>query len=199
MIVLGLTGSIGMGKSSTARMFADRGIPVHDADAVVHRLYEGKATQLIEQAFSGTTNGKTVDRKKLADRVVGKPKEMKKLEAIIHPLVAAEREAFLAAERKRASPLVLLDIPLLFETGSDSFCDMVLVVTAPMEVQKQRVLSRAGMNEEKLQNILSRQLPDEEKRRRADFIIDTSLGMENAEKQVDDIIRQILNGGADNA
>jgi len=199
MIILGLTGSIGMGKSTTATMFREEGIPVYDADAAVHLLYEGKAVDIIEQAFPGTTDGKRVDRSALAEQVVGNSEKMKKLESLIHPLVAAERENFLKARRKNREPLVVLDIPLLFETGAEKLCDMILVVTAPAEIQKQRVMSRPGMSEEKFTKIRDRQMPDAEKRDKADFIIDTSLGIESAKKSVAEIIEQILGGQKANA
>ncbi|MBZ9975646.1 dephospho-CoA kinase [Mesorhizobium sp. BR-1-1-10] len=191
MIVLGLTGSIGMGKSTTARMFAEAGVPVHDSDETVHRLYAGKAAPLVEAAFPGTTVGGSVDRAKLGARVLGDAAALKKLEAIIHPLVRADADAFLARHREAGESLVVLDIPLLFETGGRGRVDKVVVVTAPAEVQRQRVLARLGMSEEKLASILARQVPDAEKRRLADFVIDTGEGLAAARAAVASIIAEI--------
>ena len=191
MIVLGLTGSIGMGKSTTARMFRDAGVPVHDSDETVHRLYAGKASPLIEEAFPGTVRNGVVDRGMLAKRVLGRPDAMRKLEAIVHPLVRADADAFVARHRAAGAPLVVLDIPLLFETGGRGRVDKVVVVTAPAEVQRERVLARPGMTEEKLAAILASQVPDAEKRRKADFIIDSSLGMEAAQSAVAHIISDL--------
>ena len=194
MIVLGLTGSIGMGKSTTASMFKDNGVAVHDADETVHRLYSGKAAQLVEAAFPGTTGKNGVDRSKLAKFVVGNEQQMKKLEAIIHPLVRREEEAFLAKAKTHGAKLVILDIPLLFETGGNKRVDGIVVVTAPYSIQSQRVLAREGMSEEKFAAILARQYPDKEKRKNADFIIDTSKGMESACNEVAAIIKQVQSG-----
>ncbi len=195
MIIAGLTGSIGMGKSTTAAMFIERGVPVHDADAVVHALYEGEAADKIEAEFPGTVTNGRVDRSMLAKHVVGKPEAMKKLESIVHPLVAAKRDEFLAAHRKNEEPLVILDIPLLFETGGDSLVDWIIVVTASAETQRKRVLSRPDMNPEKFEAILARQVPDSEKRKRADFLIDTDQGMEAARQQVQHIIAELHQAG----
>jgi len=184
MFVLGLTGSLGMGKSTTARFFAEAGVPVHDADAVVHRLYEGEAVAAIEAAFPGTTASGTVDRAKLSARVLNDPAALKRLEAIVHPLVHAAERQLLAQAEAKGETVALLDIPLLFETGGDQRVDAVVVVSAPPEVQKARVLERPGMTLEKLESILARQLPDAEKRRRADFVVDTSRGLESARAQV---------------
>lgn len=194
MIVLGLTGSIGMGKSTTAMMFKDNGIAVHDADATVHRLYSGKAAPLVEAVFPGTTDVNGVDRAKLAKFVVGNEQQMKKLEAIIHPLVRREEEAFLTKAKTDGAKLVILDIPLLFETGGDKRVDGIVVVTAPYLVQSQRVLAREGMSKEKFAAILARQYPDEKKRQRADFVIDTSMGLESARNEVAAIIEQVQSG-----
>lgn len=180
--ILGLTGSIGMGKSATADMFRRRGVPVHDADAAVHALYRGRAAPLIEKAFPGTVTDGAVDRAKLGAAVLGHSERMKELEAIVHPLVHEEEEAFL--QRASTYPIAVLDIPLLFETGGERRCDAVLVVTAAPEVQWERVLKRPGMTEEKLAAILDKQMPDAEKRRRAHFIIDTGRGFAFAEAQV---------------
>lgn len=191
MIVLGLTGSVGMGKSTTAKMFKDAGVPVHDSDEAVHRLYAGKAAPLIEKAFPGTVRDGAVDRNLLSGRVLGSPEAMRKLEAIIHPLVRADAGAFLARHREKKAPLAVLDIPLLFETGGRGRVDKVVVVTAPAEIQRERVLARPGMTEEKLDSILAKQVPDAEKRRQADFIIDTSHGLDAARADVDRIIADL--------
>jgi len=184
MFVLGLTGSLGMGKSTTARFFAEEGVPVHDADAVVHRLYEGEAVPLIEAAFPGTTVGGKVDRNRLAVRVLNDPAALKRLEDIVHPLVQAAEQRLLADAETRGERVAVLDIPLLFETGGDRRVDAVVVVSAPSEVQRSRVLERPGMTIEKLESILAKQMPDAEKRRRADFVVDTSQGFEAARAQV---------------
>ncbi|TGU88018.1 dephospho-CoA kinase [Mesorhizobium sp. M00.F.Ca.ET.151.01.1.1] len=191
MIVLGLTGSIGMGKSTTARMFAEAGVPVHDSDETVHRLYAGKAAPLVEAAFPGTTADGSVDRAKLGARVLGDAAALKKLETIIHPLVRADADAFLAKHRNAGESIVVLDIPLLFETGGRGRADKVVVVTAPAEVQRQRVLARPGMSEEKLASILAKQVPDAEKRRLADFVIDTGNGLDAARAAVAAIIAEL--------
>jgi len=191
MFILGLTGSLGMGKSATAKMFAEEGVPVHDADAVVHRLYEAEATPLIEAAFPGTTTGGKVDRDKLGRRVLDHAAAVKKLEAIVHPLVRKAENHFLAeAERARAA-VAVLDIPLLFETGSDKRCDAVAVVSAPLDVQRERVFERPGMSEQKFEAILAKQMPDADKRARADFVVDTSKGFDEARTQVRDILARI--------
>lgn len=184
MIVLGLTGSIGMGKSTTAAMFRDENIPVHDADQAVHRIYAGVAVPMIEEAFPGTVVDGTVDREKLAAKVLGNPEALRRLERIVHPLVRADADAFVEDARKAGEPLVVLDIPLLFETGGRDRVDRILVVTAPPEIQRERVMARPGMTEQKFQSILARQVPDAEKRSLADHVIDTSNGMEAARDAV---------------
>ncbi len=185
--VLGLTGSIGMGKSATANVFRRLGVPVHDADATVHALYRGRAAPLIEKAFPGTVRDGAVDRAKLGAAVLDQPARMKELEAIVHPLVREEEEAFL--DRVSAlAPVAVLDIPLLFETGGEARCDAVLVVSAPAEVQRARVLARPGMTEEKFNAILAKQMPDSQKRARAHFIVDTGRGFASAEAQVRSIL-----------
>ena len=194
MIVLGLTGSIGMGKSTTARMFRDAGVPVHDSDETVHRLYAGEAARLIEKRFPGVVHDGVVDREKLAKAVLGQPDALKDLERIVHPLVRADADAFLERHRQEGARLALLDIPLLFETGGEDRVDRIVVVTAPVEVQRERVLARAGMTEEKFEAILSRQVPDEEKRRRADYIIDTGQGMDAARRRVAEIVDELTGG-----
>ena len=191
MIILGLTGSIGMGKSTTARMFAEEGVPVHDADETVHRLYAGPAAPLIKRAFPGTVSGGAVDRKKLSAIVLDRPELLRQLGQIIHPLVRARDKAFLDAERDRGAPLVQLDIPLLYETGGEARVDKVVVVTCAPEIQRQRVLARPGMTEEKFRLILARQMPDAEKRRRADFLIDTGGGLDAAREQVEEFVERL--------
>ena len=184
MIVLGLTGSIGMGKSTVAAMFADEGVPVFDADAVVHRLQgpEGALVEEIESHFPGTTGESGVDRTTLADAVLGDTAKLRRLEGLIHPAVARERQAFLEANKD--SPVVLLDIPLLFEKTGTGLVDKVAVVSAPAEIQRARVLARPGMSEEKYERILAHQMPDEEKRARADFVIPTGGTMEETRQAV---------------
>jgi dephospho-CoA kinase len=197
MIVLGLTGSIGMGKSTTAQMFLDAGIPVYSADDTVHRLYRGEAAPLIEQAFPGTTKEGEVDRTKLSAAVMGKPEALQKLEKIVHPLVRDEENRFRRQAESDGAKLVILDIPLLFETGAENRVDKILVVTAPEKVQRERVLARAGMTAEKLEAILSRQVPDAEKRKRADFVIDTSRGLNVAREDTRRIIHSLVDMSAD--
>jgi dephospho-CoA kinase len=184
MFILGLTGSLGMGKSTTARFFAEEGVPVHDADAVVHRLYDGEAAAAIEAAFPGTTVGGRVDRDKLAARVLGDVAALKRLEAIVHPLVQEAERRLLAEAQARGEKVAVLDIPLLFETGGQDRVDAVVVVSAPPEVQRSRALERPGMTVDKLDAILAKQMPDHEKQRRADFVVDTSRGFEAARAQV---------------
>lgn len=185
--VLGLTGSIGMGKSATANLFRKLGVPVHDADAAVHALYRGRAALLIEKAFPGTVAEGVVDRRKLGQAVLDSAEKLKMLESIVHPLVREEEENFLARVSATAS-LAVLDIPLLFETGGDKRCDAVLVVSAPADVQRARVMGRPGMTEETFQAILSKQMPDAQKRARAHFIVDTSRTFASAEAQVRSIL-----------
>lgn len=191
MIVLGLTGSIGMGKSTTAKMFEELGVPVHDSDASVHALYAGAAAPLVEEAFPGTVREGVVDRTILAQRVLGNPAALKQLETIVHPLVRAAADAFLEQHRKAGAPLVVLDIPLLFETGGRSRVDKVVVVTASPDIQRERVLSRPGMTEEKFAAILAKQVPDAEKRAAADYVIDTGHGMEAARAAVAAIVSEL--------
>ena len=188
--VLGLTGSIGMGKSATADLFRRLGVPVHDADATVHRLYRGRAAAPIERAFPGTVMGGVVDRARLGAAVLNDPARMRDLEAIVHPLVREEEERFLAGVAALA-PVVVLDIPLLFETGGDKRCDATLVVTAPPHVQRERVLARPGMTEDKFSAILAKQMPDADKRARAHFLVDTSRGFASAQAQVRSILASL--------
>jgi len=189
MIVLGLTGSIGMGKSTTAGFFRDAGVPVHDADATVHALYAGAAVAAIEAAFPGVSVDGVVDRSRLAARVLGDDAAVKRLEAIVHPLVRAAETAFLAAAKGRGDGVVVLDIPLLFETGGERRVDAVVTVTAPADVQRARVLARAGMTEEKFEQIRARQIADVEKRRRSHFLVDTGRGLAPARRAVAAILR----------
>lgn len=199
--LLGLTGSIGMGKSTTSAMFRAAGVPVHDADLTVHRLYAGAAAPAIEAAFPGVVANGAVDRGKLSAAVLGRPDQLAKLEAIIHPLVQAEERGFLARCRRQGATVAVLDVPLLLETGGQHRCDAVVVVTAPAAVQRARVLARPGMSPEKLDAILARQLPDAEKRRRAHFLVDTSRGLVAAQRQVRSILNAIAGrfGRADRA
>lgn len=189
--ILGLTGSIGMGKSATAKMFAEEGVPVHDADAVVHALYDGEATPLIEAAFPGTTANGKVDRDRLGKRVLGDAGAIARLEAMVHPLVAQARDKFLNEAERNGAKVAVLDIPLLFETKGDARCDAVVVVSAPADVQRTRAFERPGMTEQKLETILAKQMPDAEKRQRADFIVDTSQGFDHARAQVRDILKRV--------
>jgi dephospho-CoA kinase len=191
MFVLGLTGSLGMGKSTTARFFAEAGVPVHDADAVVHKLYEGEAVRAIETAFPGTIVDGKVDRTRLAARVLNDPAALKRLEEIVHPLVHEAERRLLADAQARGETVAVLDIPLLFETGGDERVDAIVVVSAPPEVQRARVLERPGMTIEKLESILAKQMPDAEKRARADFVVDTSQGFEAARAQVRAILAAV--------
>lgn len=191
MIVIGLTGSVGMGKSTTAALFAEAGVPVHDADATVHRLYEGEAVAVIEAAFPGVSEDGRIDREKLARRVINDKAALERLEAIVHPLVRADEARFLAEARSHGARCVLLDIPLLFETGADKRVDAVVVVSAPAADQRARVMARPGMTEERFLRVLEKQLPDEEKRRRADFVVDTSQGFDSARAQVHGILQAL--------
>lgn len=193
-LFLALTGSIGMGKSTTAEMFRDLGVPVHDSDATVHALYAGEAGPLVEEAFPGTWRNGVVDRQALSQYVVGNDTAMKKLEAIIHPLVRREELAFRGRVEATNEPLAILDIPLLFETGGAERVDGIIVVTAPPKIQRHRVLSRDGMSVEKFEAILARQVPDADKRAQADFVIDTSAGMEAARRAVADIVERVGSG-----
>jgi dephospho-CoA kinase len=189
--VLGLTGSIGMGKSATAAIFRRLGVPVHDADAAVHALYRGAAAPLIEAAFPGTVTAGVVDRPALGRVVLGSPERLKQLESIVHPLVGAQEEAFLARAAVVRASVAVLDIPLLLETGAQGRCDAVLVVSAPGSVQEERVLARPDMTREKFEAIRLKQMPDGEKRRRAHFLVETGRGHAAAEAQVRDILKAL--------
>lgn len=191
MIRLGLTGSIAMGKSATAKMFAEAGVPVHDADAAVHALYAGRAVPLIEAAFPGTTADGKVDRTRLGEAVLGKAEAIARLEAIIHPLVHEEEANFLARARAEGRRMVVLDIPLLFETGGERRMDAVVVVSASAEVQRERALARPGMTAQRLDAILARQMPDADKRQRAHFVIETGSGLDPARRAVRSVIRAL--------
>jgi len=191
MIILGLTGSIGMGKSTTAKMFADLGVPVNDADAVVHSLYQAEAVAPIEAAFPGATKTGAVDRSELSRQLSKNPALFPVLEAIVHPLVRERERAFLDLHRAAGAPLVVLDIPLLFETKAQNRVDTVAVVTCDPEVQQERVMKRPGMTAEKFALILSRQTPDAEKRAKADYIIDTGQGLDSARDQVSAIVQRL--------
>jgi dephospho-CoA kinase len=191
MFVLGLTGSLGMGKSTTAGFFAELGVPVHDADATVHRLYKAEAVAPIEAAFPGTTVNGEVDREKLAKRVLDDPAAIKKLEGIVHPLVRAAEEHFLTEAERKNARVAVLDIPLLFETGGDRRCDAVVVVSAPENVQHARIFERPGMTAQKFSAISANQMPDAEKRKRADFVVDTSKGFDAARAQVREILARV--------
>lgn len=191
MLILGLTGSIGMGKSTAAGFFAEAGVPVHDADAAVHRLYAGEAVGPIEMAFPGTVRDGKVDRVKLAAMVLDDPAALKRLEAIVHPLVRAQEVRFLAEAETRGATVVVLDIPLLFEVGAEERVDAIVVVSAPSELQRERVLTRADMSAGKLDAILAKQTPDEEKRRRAHFVVDSSRSFDSARAQIHGILRAV--------
>jgi dephospho-CoA kinase len=189
--VLCLTGSLGMGKSTAARFFAEAGVPVHDSDAAVHALYEGEAVPAIEQAFPGSTFGGKVDRTRLAAMVLNDGDALARLEAIVHPLVAVSTDRFLTQAQAAGAAVVVLDVPLLFEAGLDCRCDAIVVVSAPADIQRRRALGRSGMTEEKFTAILAKQMPDAEKRSRADFILDSSGTFDYARGQVRDILRAV--------
>ena len=192
MIILGLTGSIGMGKSTTAKLFAEAGVPVYDADATVHQLYEGEAAPAIEAAFPGTTADGKVDRQKLSARVVHDPAAMKQLEQIVHPMLGASRQKFFEDAERTGAPVTVVDVPLLYETGGEKRVDAVVVVTTSPENQRARIMARGTMTSEALDSILARQLPDAEKRKRADFVVDTSHGLDPVRAQIRDILQQVV-------
>src|SRR6201991_1053100 len=188
MLVLGLTGSIGMGKSTTGKLFVEAGVPLYDADATVHKLYEGEAAPAIEAAFPGTTSDGKVDRAKLSARVVHDPVAMKQLEEIVHPMLGASRKKFFDDAEASGAPVVVVDVPLLFETGGEKRVDAVVVVTLSHKKQQERVLARGTMDDEKLNSIPARQMPDAEKRKRADFVVDTSHGLDPVRARIKDIL-----------
>src|SRR3979409_1706217 len=192
MIILGLTGSIGMGKSTTAKLFAEAGVPVYDADATVHRLYEGEAVPFIEAEFPGTTAGGKVGRGRLSARVVHDPAAIRQLEQIVHPMLGASRQKFFDDAERSGAPVVVVDVPLLFETGGEKRVDAVVVVTTSPENQRERILARGTMTGEALDALLARQLPDAEKRKRADFVVDTSHGLDPVRGQIRDILAEVV-------
>jgi dephospho-CoA kinase len=190
MLILGLTGSIGMGKSTTAKLFSEAGVPVYDADATVHLIYEGEAAPAIEAAFPGTVVNGKVDRTLLSPKVVHDAEAMKRLESIVHPMLRAHHQKFLDDAERSGAPVAVVDIPLLYETGGEKRVDAVVVVTTAPDVQRERILARDGMTPEKLDAILARQLPDAEKRKRADFVVDTSNGLDPVREQIREILEQ---------
>jgi dephospho-CoA kinase len=192
MRILGLTGSIGMGKSTTAKLFTEAGVPVYDADAAVHKIYEGEAAPAIEAAFPGTTVGGKVDRAKLSAKVVHDPAAIKQLEQIVHPMLGASRKKFLEEAEASGAPVVVMDIPLLYETGGEKRVDAVVVVSTDAATQRERILARGTMTSEALDAILARQLPDAEKRKRADFVVDTSHGLDPVRTAIRDILAEVV-------
>ncbi|GHC74411.1 dephospho-CoA kinase [Limoniibacter endophyticus] len=191
MIILALTGSIGMGKSTTAKIFSDQGVPVHDSDMTVHEIYAGEAVPFIEEAFPGAVKRGMVDRSELGALVLNNPGAIKRLESIVHPLVRSHRDRFLKYHKDQNTSAVLLDVPLLFETGADAEADKIVVVTCDPALQRERVLTRPGMTLEKFEAIVARQMPDAEKRARADFVIDTGNGLDDARHQVQAVLHSL--------
>lgn len=193
MRIIGLTGSIGMGKSTTAAMFRDLGIPVYDADAAVHDLYDqgGAAVEPVGEAFPGVVKDGRVDREELRKRVLGQPEELKRLNAIVHPLVGRDRIGFFKNAEESGADMVVLDVPLLYETGGDANVEAVVVVSAPPEMQRERVLARPGMTPERLDAILAQQMADAEKRARAHYVVDTGSGLDAARQQVAAIVADL--------
>jgi len=191
MLIVGLTGSLGMGKTTAAARLRARGLPVFDTDAEVHRLYATSAARVIEAAFPGTTRDGRVDRGKLADALIAEPTRFAELEAIVHPLVRASERAFVNDEAARGTAIAVLEIPLLFETGADKKVDATIVVSAPAEIQRRRLLLRQGLDEEKIKSLLARQMPDAEKRERADFVVDTGRSVEASNAELDAIIAEL--------
>jgi dephospho-CoA kinase len=192
MRILGLTGSIGMGKSTTAKLFAEAGVPVYDADATVHKIYQGEAVPAIEAAFPGTTSDGKVDRAKLSAKVVHDRAAIQRLEQVVHPMLRSYHEKFLDDAEQGGAPVVVMDVPLLFETGGEKRVDAVVVVTTAPEVQRERILARGTMTAETLDAILARQTPDAEKRRRADFVVDTSHGLDPVRARIRDILAEVV-------
>ncbi|ASY64794.1 Dephospho-CoA kinase [Sinorhizobium sojae CCBAU 05684] len=195
MIIVGLTGSIGMGKSTTAQMFRELGVPVNDADEVVHDLYRGEAVAPVEAAFPGVARDGVIDRAELSRQLVARPDRLSELERIVHPLVRAREQEFIARHRAAGTPFVILDIPLLYETKAETRVDRVVVVSCDLETQRERVMKRPGMTAEKFAMILARQVPDSEKRARADYVIDTSDSFEMTRKQVRSVVDQLRADG----
>jgi dephospho-CoA kinase len=191
MRILGLTGSMGMGKSTTAKLFTEAGVPVYDADAAVHKIYEGEAAPAIEAAFPGTTVDGRVDRAKLSAKVVHDQAAIKQLEQIVHPMLGASRKKFLEEAEASGAPVVVMDIPLLYETGGEKRVDAVVVVSTDAATQRERILARGTMTNEALDAILARQLPDAEKRKRADFVVDTSHGLDPVRTAIRDILAEV--------
>ncbi len=192
MLLLGLTGSIGMGKSTTAKLFQEAGVPVYDADAAVHKVYEGEAAPAVEAAFPGSTVNGKVDRQKLSGMVLNNADAMKQLETIVHPMLRSHQLKFLSDAESSGVPVAVLDVPLLYETGGESRVDAVVVVTTTPEIQRERILARDNMTPEKLDAILARQLPDAEKRKRADFVVDTSHGLDPVRLRIGEILREVV-------
>jgi dephospho-CoA kinase len=192
MLLLGLTGSIGMGKSTTAKLFAEAGVPVYDADATVHLIYEGEAVPAVEAAFPGSTSGGRVDRTKLSAMVVNNPDAMKRLELLVHPMLRSHQQKFLSDAEKSGAPVAVLDVPLLYETGGEKRVDAVVVVTTTPEIQRERILQRGNMTPDKLEAILARQMPDAEKRRRAEFIVDTGHGLDPVRERIKEILAEVV-------
>jgi dephospho-CoA kinase len=192
MRILGLTGSIGMGKSTTAKLFAEAGVPVYDADATVHKIYQGEAVPAIEAAFPGTTSDGKVDRAKLSAKVVHDRAAIQRLEQVVHPMLRSYHQKFLDDAEQGGAPVVVMDVPLLFETGGEKRVDAVVVVTTAPEVQRERILARGTMTAENLDAILARQTPDAEKRRRADFVVDTSHGLDPVRARIRDILAEVV-------
>lgn len=194
MKIVALTGSIGMGKSTTSAMFKELGVPIWDADAAVHRLYapNGTAIPPLQALIPEAVGPEGVDRTVLTSKILGDPSLLKQIEAIVHPLVGKDRADFLAAAREQGAPLVMVDVPLLFETGGEAYVDAVIVVSCPADMQRERVLARPGMTEEKFVSILARQTPDEVKQAKSDFVIDTGLGLDAAREQVGKVHAALL-------
>ncbi len=191
MLVIGLTGGIGMGKSAAAEHFARRGIPVFNADACVHRLYEGEAVTAIEAAFPGVARDGKVDRKLLGEKIAGSQKKLRELEAIVHPRVVEAEMQFLIEQERKGAKLAVLEIPLLFETGAEARVDVTIVLSAPAQVQRKRVLARPGMTVDRLEHLLARQLPDAERRGRADFVVDSGASLEDMQAEMDKLIESL--------
>ncbi len=193
MLIIGLTGSIAMGKSTVAKMLLDNGIPMISADQIVHDLYEDEAVPILEKAFPGSTENNQVNREKLLSLLLKEDDGFKKLETLIHPLVRQKEWEFIKENKEKSSDLVAIEIPLLFETGAEKLMDVVLLASAPAEVQKQRVMARPGMTTEKFKTLLAKQMPDAEKRKKADFIVDTSCSLSETEDQLKEIIVSLKN------